>query len=88
MCKIQLNPKSFKQNNVSYLPEAEPSTHNNMKLIVKINQWPNFTKMGYQSTAKFYYNGESVNGQMLLKWGISQLPNFTKMRNQSVAKFY
>ena len=38
--------------------------------------------------AKFYKNGISVNGQILLKWGISQWPNVTKMGNQSIAKFY
>ena len=51
-------------------------------------QWSNVTKMGYQSMAKCYKNGKSVNGQMLLKWEISQWSNCTKIGNQSMAKFY
>ena len=44
--------------------------------------------MEKHSMAKFYKNGESFYGQILLKWEIILWPNSTKTGNHSMAKFY
>ena len=51
MCNIQLNPKSFKHNNelkknFSKSYHKQDSVLIKNQIIVKIIQWPNFTKMG------------------------------------------
>ena len=37
--------------------------------------------------SKFYWNGESLYVQIILKWEIIVCPNLTKMGNHPMAKF-
>ena len=38
--------------------------------------------------AMFYWNGDSVNGHVLLEWGFSQWPFSTEIGIQSIPMFY